>query len=284
VKRPKKRYWTWQALIRDILGRFRLSPVDRTEIKEIGLFSWTKLRLSKPGLLVRVKVRGYSIRIRSGTPDLEVALTSLSGEFEDLRGLLPAEYAGKVLDVGGYIGTATLALRRIFPIAEIICIEPSTENMKVLKLNLKGHKNISVVNAALVGSARETANLFDRGTGEWGFTLVEDATSSKSGNFLNSVRAMTLSDFGVGTDDVGIIKLDIEGGEFEVMKFDAPHLQMIPVIFAELHDDVVPGCSSEFFKMSSNRELVHFSGEKWLSLRKDLRPPSSGGSRPKEAA
>lgn len=68
------------------------------------------------GNLVRVSIKRTAIQVRKGTPDMEVAMSCLTGEFEPVQHLLPRDYNGIILDAGGYIGTAALALSRIFSI------------------------------------------------------------------------------------------------------------------------------------------------------------------------
>ena len=68
------------------------------------------------GDLVRVSIKRTAIEVRKGTLDMEVAMSCLTGEFEPVQHLLPRDYNGIILDAGGYIGTAALALSRIFSI------------------------------------------------------------------------------------------------------------------------------------------------------------------------
>ena len=57
-----------------------------------------------------------------------------------------------------------------------------------------------------------------------------------------------------------------EGGEFDVLTHDAQSLSVIKVVFAELHDRMVEGCSKLFFEFSKNRTLIKEKGEKYLSV------------------
>ena len=64
------------------------------------------------------------------------------------------------------------------------------------------------------------------------------------------------------------LKLDIEGGEFDLLKNDIKTLKKIPVIFAELHDRIVPKCEEMFFNFSKSRILIKDRGEKYLSIKR----------------
>lgn len=64
------------------------------------------------------------------------------------------------------------------------------------------------------------------------------------------------------------MKLDIEGGEFDLFVRDKASLAQIPAIYSELHEAIVPGCEEEFFKFSSSRILIKDRGEKYLSIKR----------------
>lgn len=258
---------TLRAIIIDFGWKLHLSQGARKKIAAIGLLAWLRYKHSRPGTVVRIRVGKTKLKVRSGTHDLEVALTSLNGEFDSLIGLLPEEFAGTVIDAGGYIGTATLALRQVFPRARIICIEPSSKNLEILRWNLRNETNVEVLQGAIIGNRRDFVELSDTGTGEWGYSVsLGPSSTTMKVKSLETVKGFTLSDLGVGRDNVGVIKLDIEGGEMELLSLDDKHLSQIPVVLAELHDEIIPGCTEMFFRFSSQRQLVQPPGEKWLSL------------------
>jgi FkbM family methyltransferase len=216
---------------------------------------------------MRVEVEGQSILVRPGTPDLRVAFQSLRREFDILEALLPRSFSGIVVDAGGYIGAAAIKLSSMFPNATIVTIEPSAENFEVLKHNIVGFSNIHPVMAALYVDNSTSVPLVDRGTGEWGFSIAVDETVGINRK-LGSVSTITLLDIKsmFPGREIGLIKLDIEGGEYELLKNPSEVLRNTPVIFAELHDRIVSGCSEAFMAFSQNRWVVDVGGEKLLSL------------------
>lgn len=262
VSRPP----TIKARVLDIVQRLRLSPGDRLQIREIGLWNYIRYRFSQHGTEIGVTISGVRVTVRSGTPDLQVALTSLKGEFDSISGLFPRDWSGAIVDAGGYIGTASLALRKIYPFAKIICVEPSWSNLKILRKNLSHDNNIEIIEGALVGQQSAHIELQDRGTGEWGYSVVPEISRGNQSR-LHPVRGVTLTDLGVGKEDIGIIKLDIEGGEMELLELDSTRLSLVPIVIAELHEEVVPGCTAMFKEFSSDRRLEMTEGEKWLSIR-----------------
>lgn len=217
-------------------------------------------------------VGGFPLIIRPESPDLTVAKSCFGGEFEPLRFLLPREYAGLIVDAGGYIGTSAIALGLMFPKAQIAVIEPSDENLKVLRKNLWGFPNCQIFHGALVGSQTETIPLKNRGTGQWGFSVVKTPEDNPEADVIQESRAFTLPQL-LGTNQkIGLLKLDIEGGEFDLLTNDMDSVAEIPIVFAELHDRIIGGCKDLFMRFSQDRILIKDRGEKYLSISRTLMP------------
>lgn len=237
-------------------------------ISEIGISNYFKYRLAPNDQRLKLVIKGHTINVRKGTPDLGVAISTLSGEYEVLRYLLPANYEGVIIDAGGYIGTASIALKDIFPQAKLIIIEPSSENLELLKDNVVNLQNIKIVHGALVGTSEKSIKLSNRGTGESGFTVVAKPSDKPNASFIQETPAFRLSDLLLKNEKIGLLKLDIEGGELSLLEDDIEALKNIDVVFAELHDRIVPGCVKKFIEFSEDRILIKDKGEKFLSVRR----------------
>lgn len=248
-------------LLRKLLAQYRL-------FKVIGPNGYANYRLAKKNQLVALAIGERIIHVRKGTPDLHVALSCLNGEFEILRHLKPEGYDGTILDAGGYIGTSAIALSELFPKASIIVIEPSDANLAVLHANVTPYPKIRVVQGALVSGNMEMVTLRNRGTGSWGFTITDQPLDNPDAEPLQDTPAVNLSSLGIDLDEVGILKLDIEGGELDLLRNDTKTLAQIDNIFIELHDRIVAGCTEEFFRFSQNRIVLKAEGEKYLSIKK----------------
>lgn len=219
------------------------------------------------GRVNNISLNEHSIFIRSSSTDLEVALSSLLGEFDILKYLLPKDFNGVIVDAGGYIGTASIALSTLYPNAKIICIEPSEDNYQILKKNVAKFEKIITLNAALVSSNSNSAKLKDRGTGEWGYTVVNKPNDNQEASLLHEVNAVNLSHIREKYGDIGMLKIDIEGGEYDLLTNDLDSLKKIPYIFAELHERIIAGCEKKFFDFSLDRHVVKGDGEKYLSIK-----------------
>ncbi|MGN6103229.1 MAG: FkbM family methyltransferase [Devosia sp.] len=212
-----------------------------------------------------VRLGGFVIEIRAGTPDLMVALDSFGGEFEPLARF--PDSGGLIIDAGGYIGTAALELRRLFPQSRIVCLEPSAENLELLRRNVADAANIAVVQAALAAAAGDVA-LRDAGRGEWGFSIAQP------GRALGTVPATTVTSILAreGADRLFVLKLDVEGAERQILESSGPWMSLTEIVVAELHEHLVPGTEAAFAAATVGRANSRLPGEKVLSVRSAPEP------------
>ena len=181
---------------------------------------------------------------------------------------MPENYGGIIVDAGGYIGTATIALKDIFSNAKLIVIEPSSENLEVLKYNVANSQNVKIMHGALIGTSEKSIQLNNRETGEWGFTVIAKPSDNPNSSFIQETPAFRLSDLVEEGEKIGLLKLDIEGGELSLLEHDMESLRNIDVVFAVLHDRIAPGCVEKFFEFSKDRILIKDKGEKFLSVKR----------------
>lgn len=236
-------------------------------IRTIGVWGYTKYRLAPDGNSVQLKVAGRKVTVRKGSPDLTVAITCLvESEFNFVSHLLDRNFSGYIIDAGGYIGTAAIAFTSMFPRATIISVEPSLSNLVLLKENTRSFPHIRVIHGALVGGAANSVFLYDRSTGEWGYSTVAPLNASPSAEVLHEVPAYTLSDLCEDCSEVGVLKIDIEGGELDLFQNDAESVTLAQIIVVELHDRIIEGCTDAFKKVSSHRRIIKMDGEKYISV------------------
>ena len=149
-----------------------------------------------------------------------------------------------IIDAGANVGLASIYFANRFPSARIFAIECERSNFEVLKLNAEPYKNITPIHAALWGSDGEI-QIVDPGLGQWGFmTAVKTVDSEAS----SSVRALSLNSImrEHHISHIDILKIDIEGAEFEVFNASSVWIDAVDMIIAELHDRLKPGCEQSF--------------------------------------
>lgn len=240
--------------------------------RTVGAPDWLAWTLLNQRRLVRVNVNGQAIVVRTSTPDLGVALNSLRGEFDEVFDLTPDLRHNLIIDAGGYIGTAAIAFAKRYPRATVVTLEPSPANFAVLRQNVVAFPNIRPLNMALA-PASGMQQLFDRGSGEWGFTLVDRPSDRKTrpmGQVETTTVAQIISD--VDADGVDILKVDIEGGEADLFGQSAEWVDKVEAICVELHDRIKPGCTAAWQSATTGRTNGKLGGEKYFSMRPSLKP------------
>lgn len=217
----------------------------------------------------RFSVLGFDVLMRPRTTDLEVACESLGSELEPAISYLPNDFSGAIVDAGGYIGTSALKLAKAFPRAKIFALEPSDVNFAVLEENVRAFGNITPVKAAL-SSQSGSALMRDRGTGYWGFTIVAAPADNSEARELNVTNTYSVDDFlmKMGIKEVGLFKVDIEGGEAALLSRPQPWLSQTDLLIIELHEWIVPGVERAFEEATRGRGNLKLPGEKYLSIRK----------------
>jgi FkbM family methyltransferase len=213
-----------------------------------------------------VRIYGVPVIVRTATPDLQVALSCLGGEFDRLCTAIPTLRHRLVIDAGGYIGTAAIAFARRYPNATIVTLEPNAANYEVLVQNTASWPSIVAKRAALTPEAG-SAILHDRGTGNWGFTLIEEAADRPTSP-IERVPCVTVDQLlkEIGVDGIDIFKIDIEGGEHALLRDNNRWIGKTTGICIELHDRIRPGCSEVWRAATAGRINFALDGEKHLSL------------------
>lgn len=151
-------------------------------------------------------------------------------ELLDLLGESPL-----VLDLGANIGSFSLACKTLRKDVRLVALEPDPANFSALKANL------AMTDAVLYPAALSDCN------GEVVLFLGEQdavANSIFTGKMVSaqrsvSVQALGMKDFLeqiVGQHGkIGLLKCDIEGGEWHLLDLQDDLLASIPVIFIEYH-------------------------------------------------
>jgi FkbM family methyltransferase len=121
----------------------------------------------------------------------------------------------RIVDCGANIGMAVLFFKARYPDADVLAFEPNPAAFELLKRNIDANRLDSVVaEKAAVTEHSGTATLFRHLTDP--SSVVASLDRSWGGDASEEVRAVRLSDRINGTVD--FLKLDIEGGEYAVIR------------------------------------------------------------------
>jgi FkbM family methyltransferase len=235
------------------------------------LLLWKIFNILKIKKLLKISLYEKDFYLRTLTTDLEVLLENLDEEYSIAKDFLSQKSKNIIIDAGGYIGSSAIIFSKLFPKYKILTIEPENSNFKSLLKNIKPYKNIRAINAALIIKNQKNNKhfLYSGHGGESGFSLLG---RSKNKIILNQKKTnlLTLLDIKNKYEKNGyiisIIKLDIEGYEKNIFKYEKNFLKNIPIIFVELHERIEKNCEYEFKKFVKNRFTKKMSGEKYISV------------------
>ena len=133
-----------------------------------------------------------------------------------------------ILDCGANIGISVLNYKRKFPNSQIIAFEPNPIIIPILKKNLKvnGASDVKIVEAA-VWIQNGKSKFFCEGAD--GSKLIHDNNSHST----IEVSTIDLKDY--ISQPIDLIKMDIEGAEFDVISHLSHKLHCIQNILIECH-------------------------------------------------
>lgn len=168
-----------------------------------------------------------------------------------------------IIDAGANIGLASVYLANRFPDAKIIAIEPDKGNFDIMQRNLAPYPNVVGLCAAL-WHRNEEINLVDPGKGEWSFrTEAKDAEHSSGQTRSNAIPGMTVERIMAeqGIEHIDVLKIDIEGSEYEVFEDPSAWLGRVDALIVELHERLKPGCDARVEAATADFEQSWRQGE-----------------------
>ena len=218
---------------------------------------------------VCLNFRGFPLMLRLSKPDFKVFFSIYGhNEFQFIQSILQKNVEKKVLiiDGGAFNGLSSRFLCELGPHVEVLAIEPSAENFGYLQFNTRHCQNLSTFNRALA-SNEDQLDLYDRGTGSWGYSLIPSSVETPYEK-LNKTKGITILELVHGYSDYyKILKLDIEGGEYDLLLDSRPWIDHFDIIFAELHPQVIPEISALWYQATSDMQQVYLGTEKVCAVR-----------------
>ena len=134
-----------------------------------------------------------------------------------------------ILDLGANKGASARWFAREYPQADIVAVEPDSDNARMCRLNTAGHP-VEVITAA-IGSTPGRVSL---ATPHATATLSYTTTRSTDGGVPIVTIGQILADR--PTHELFIVKIDIEGFEEDLFAADTDWVQHASAILIEPHD------------------------------------------------
>lgn len=174
---------------------------------------------------------GHVVRLRPASTDRIVFQQVLIWEQYDFDYPEPVRL---VVDAGANIGLASVWFARRFPDATVVALELEPENAALLARNVAALPNVVPLHAALRPDNRPVAAVGD--DGEWAYVAQPGGT----------IQSVTPAELIAQHGPIDILKLDIEGGERDLLADSGDWIAQVRTIVAELHPRAAPDVADVF--------------------------------------
>jgi FkbM family methyltransferase len=221
---------------------------------------------------VSILFQGRLLHLRLIPSDFQV-LYSIYGdlEFEVISDYLKRVDASKVVifDAGAFIGISSRYFCELDPSIKVIALEPSPKNFEMLEMNTRDLKNLRLENKAITSHGLDV-NIYDRKTGPWGHSVIK----SNEGEEFSQIA--TAKSIGISNlikkheGSIKILKLDIEGGELDLLNHAQSWINEVDLIVAELHPQFSEEIPRMWYIGTANMKLIRVEGEKVCAMRQFL--------------
>lgn len=214
------------ALYRDADSLGDFIRLMRVRLSQSKVGRWTTPRPIT--VAVNLKSLGRGVHLRSHTTDISVYHEIVLSH--SLAGVKPDRTVRHVIDLGANTGLSYRWLRRLYPAAQIVCVEPDPGNLAILRANAQNDPACTVI-AGCIGGRERQVNIAST-IGEWGFRIVD----GDDGTIPVITMDRLLDEHGI--DRVDVLKCDIEGAEGEVFEDCRSWIDRVDTMTVECHLDV----------------------------------------------
>jgi FkbM family methyltransferase len=160
-----------------------------------------------------------------------------------------------ILDIGGGIGATAKLFNELLPKNKIVVFEPIHNNYTTIKSKFANISGIEVFNLGLGNeNAKKNINVANRITASSIFPLSAEHDShlynekSLGQNRIESIEIVRLDDFlAKNTSVIGIMKLDVQGYEMNVLKGAESTLKRTNIIVLEVNNHDIYSGSPKYF-------------------------------------
>lgn len=205
---------------------------------------------------------GGSVLARSGSSDWdtfsEVFLEQCySDDFLELfDAVRDRSTVRTVVDAGANVGYSARFFADRYPNATVLALEPEASNFELLVANTSEISRIRPLRGALWNDHAEL-RIADESVGRNAIQMQVGVAESKD----DAVTGFTLAELFdlVGSDEIDVLKIDIEGAERVVFESVGPELlRRVRLIMIELHDWKEPGASRAFYRALGDLDYDQF--------------------------
>ena len=213
---------------------FKLGSDTRSRLRLTVDFSLSRLLPFLPRSMLNgereIAIRnGIRIRYRLNRGDLQ----GIREVWFDKAYCLPFPISNRVfVDLGANIGLTSVWMTKMYRFSRLIAVEPDPQNAALLRRNCE----INGINAELLEAAVGAVD----GIGKFQRAALSNlGRLSDEGNLVVPVVSMRYIIERFGLSEIDLVKLDIEGGEQDLLMGPREWLLQTRAIIAEFHPGVV---------------------------------------------
>ena len=178
--------------------------------------------------------RKYQVKLRSQADKSVLTEIFELQEYKEVESIIKSAKT-PIIDAGAQAGFFVLYCRALNPEVKIYALEPNEDNLELLNqhIEINNLKNIEVEPAAL--SKKSGLRDFHISHDSHNHSLIKVLVPRIAKNIKINTYSLDDSLKEQGIDNVSLLKLDIEGAEFEVLE-NFTHWEKIKNIVLEYHD------------------------------------------------
>jgi FkbM family methyltransferase len=246
------------SVIRSLVRKLRLAMLGRTVFQRafnLGMIAGLTLqRRLLPALEISfpfyVHRFGTTTRLSLGHGSDESVLSEVF--LEEQYSVSHTDAVRVIVDLGGNVGFSAVYFAMRFPQARIFTLEPDPAAFRSLLKNTEAFPGIR--SFPLAAAAENGTLTLHSSTGS---TMSSSVYRRAQHAESHRVEAITLDEFLSleGIDAVDILKIDIEGAEFDVLR-SARSLDRVRFVIGEVHEDLMDATWEEFRGLLHGFELV----------------------------
>lgn len=166
--------------------------------------------------------------------------------------------ASWIIDAGANVGYTAIWFAERYPKAQVIAIEPDTENFEILCANTAHEPRIIPVRAAVRPAGAPTQRVIGGLRTPAGLQTIDadspgdpDADQLATVDLVDAVDIASLMErFDI--EHLDLLKMDIEGAERAVFDDCADWIDRVEAIIVEVHDRFDPECSASFDRATAD--------------------------------
>jgi FkbM family methyltransferase len=164
--------------------------------------------------------------------------------YEDVKkeysNILESKKSPLIIDCGSNIGSSSVYFNKIFPISNIVSIEPDKNSYEFSKKNINFNNSL-LINKA-VNCEKNIINFFSDPKDNRASKVVDDSKESVKSITINEI----INDIENNNNKPFLIKIDIEGFENKLFLKNYEWINEFKIIIIEIHDWMLPNKSNSF--------------------------------------